>query len=29
MEKLGFNVDNVVKRAQKLLHQEIAPATAA
>jgi transketolase len=25
MDKLGFNVDNVVRRAQQLLHQESAP----
>jgi transketolase len=29
MEKLGFNVDNVVQRAQHLLHQESEPAIAA
>jgi transketolase len=29
MEKLGFNVDNVVHRAQQLSRQESAPATAA
>jgi transketolase len=29
MEKLGFNVNNVVHRAQQLLHRESAPATAA
>jgi len=29
MEKMGFNVDNVVDRALRLLHQETAPATAA
>jgi transketolase len=29
MEKLGFNVDNVVQRAQQLLHRESAPVTAA
>ncbi len=29
MDKLGFNVDNVVKRALRLVHQKIAPATAA
>jgi transketolase len=28
MERLGFNVENVVQRAQQLLHQESAPATA-
>ena len=28
MEKLGFNVDNVVNRATRLLHRENAPATA-
>jgi len=28
MEKLGFNVDNVVHRAQQLLHQESTPAAA-
>jgi transketolase len=29
MEKLGFNVDNVVRRAQHLLQQQSAPSTAA
>jgi transketolase len=29
MDKLGFNVDNVVKRALRLLHRENAPSTAA
>jgi transketolase len=29
MDKLGFNVDNVVQRAQQLLRQKKAPATAA
>jgi transketolase len=29
MEKMGFNVDNVVDRAQRLLHREKPPATAA
>ena len=29
MDKLGFNVDNVLQRALKLVHQETAPATAA
>lgn len=28
MEKMGFNVDNVVQRAQQLVHQESAPAAA-
>jgi transketolase len=28
MEKMGFNVNNVVHRALRLLHQESAPATA-
>jgi len=29
MAKMGFNVDNVVQRAQQLLRREIAPATVA
>jgi transketolase len=29
MDKLGFNVENVVQRALQLLHREKAPATAA